>query len=546
MPNFKYETSKSVTCDEWILAELDTPIQNLDRLTNITVLGNSATNLVTQYRYSRDGSTWSEWKTWNSWDFTPTDLTWFGFRFKSETSWNFEGISIDWTGGEMLSDICNCKVYVYDEDSFLAPCDSTQYTYNAGFGLTKIWEQMSKAVFDKYGWPVVYFKCDPIKESRDVVFREWSLLKVRECKQLKVVVPDNDFGTGDFQFTEFDIDFSEDMEIQVSKEMFYAAFGTYEMPAEKDFLYFPLERKMFRINSVQESRNHMRQSYWWKINLIKWNESDSIIKEEGIQTTIDDLTLNFKDVGFEDERTDEELDIVNEQQYTVRSVSTNDKVRDTVNIEWETGGIVQENLSNYFTVFSKYQYNLDFKGATATEVVTYQSTIDATKDFSIMMWYKGNLRPVDTQGTWLTLFGGEVNLDIMSDDTNITKLRIANKVYDINIPLGTWYAYYIGFNRVDNSLTLRIWEREDLNKKTTKMSIVHETICTIPTSLPSSWKPSLLANGDMITSIRFLKYPVVLENQNTLFNKLVFPYISKSYIVDDSWPILYLEKLSNR
>lgn len=548
MPNFKYETSKSVTCDEWVLVELDTPITNLDRITDINVLGNSATNLTTQYRYSRDGSTWSEWKTWNAWDVPQSEFTWFGFRFKSETSWNFEGFDLTWTGGELLSETCNVNLFVYDEGGILAPCDTSQYTYNAGFGYVKIWEQMSKAVFDKYGWPIIYFKCDPIKESRDVVFKEWSLLEVKECKQIKAIVPDNDFGSGEYQFTEFDIDFSDDLTIELSKEMFWAAFGNYEQPAEKDFLYFPIERRMYRINGVQQSKDLMRQSYWWKVNLIKWNESDSIIKSDEIQSSIDDLTLNFKDVGFEDERANEEIDLVIEQQYTSRPVGINDKVRESVDIQWESGsGIVQENLSNYFTVFSKYQYNLSNEGATATELITYQHTVDATSDFSVMYWHLGTTRPIEFQNKWLTLFGGEMTVDYLADDTNITKIRIAGREHDVTIPLGNWYAYYIGVNRVDDTLTLRVWEREDVSKKTTKMSIFFEQICPLPTTgIPDTWKPSILANGDKLTSVRFLKYPVVLENQSTLFNKLIFPDASGAYIIDDAWPIVYMDKMSPR
>jgi hypothetical protein len=546
MPSYKFEAKKSLTCDEWVLVELDTPIQNLDRITDIKVLGNSATNLTTQYRYSKDGNSWSEWKTWNSWNFTPGELTWFGFRFKSQTSWNFEGFELTWTGGELINGICTFNTRVYDENSFISPCDTSQYAYNAGLGATKIWEDMSMSVFNKYGWPIIYFKCDPVKESRDVVFKEWSLLKVRECKQLKIVVPDNDFGSGEYQFGEFDIDFADDMNIQISKEMFWAAFGTDEQPAEKDFIYFPLEGRMFRVNSMQEKKGFMRKSFWWEGTLIKWNESDSIIKSEEIQTAINDLTLNFEDVGFEQESFDEGIDLTVPQQYITRPVGKNDKVRESVNVVWEQDGIVQENLSNYYTVFSKYQYDLSFSGATATELVTYQATIDTTQSFSIMMWYKGVLRDTAAQNTWLTLFSGENTIDIMSDTDYITKVRVAGVVFDTQIPLGDWYAYYIGFNRLDNTLMLRIWERADINKKTTKMSIFFESECTIPTTLVASWKPSLLANGDMITSIRFLKHPVVSENQSILFNKLVFPNSSDAYIVDDAWKILYLEQMSPR
>ena len=564
MPSYKIETKKTVKCSEYVLLELDTPIQNLERITDIRVLGECATNLVTEYRYSSDGNIWSEWVTWNDWNFNPGELTWLGFRVKSDTDWTFTGIEITWRGGDLLGE-CQCSIIKYNEESFIVDCGlGNQYEYKNALGSVHIWQKMSQSIFDRFGWPVVYFKCDPVEQSRDVVFKEWSLLQVRECKQIKVVIPDNDFGSGDFQFTEFDIDFADELDFQMSKEAFWTAFGTYEQPADKDFLYFPLENRMYRVNSVQEDKQFMRQSIWWKGTLIKWNESDSILKDEDIQTTINELTLNFEDVGFEDIREIEEEDIVKEQQYTVRAVGLSDNVRENVNADWEINGVKEENLDNYFTVFSKYHYDLKFDdtriaipgatavngatayGATSTELVEYQSTIEQDKNFSIMYWYNGQVRPTNQNNTWREIFIGGLKLEVLINVDTIEKLRIANIVFDINVPCDDWYAYYIGFNRVDNSLVVRVWERADLDKKTTKMGVFFEKKCKIPGSVTGTWKPRLMNSGDRMTSIRFLKYPVTLENQSVLFTKLVFPSDGNSYIIDDCWPLQMMEKMSPR
>lgn len=564
MPSFKIETSKSVKCDEFVLLELDTPIQTLERLTSIVALGNSAKNIAIEYRYSNDGNIWSEWISWPDWNLTPGELTWFGFRVKSDTSWNFTGIDLEWSGGKLLGE-CLCSVIKYSEDSFIVDCgNNNQYEYSNALASVGIWQKMSQSVFNRFGWPVVYFKCDPVEQSRDVVFKEWSLLEVRECKQIKVVVPGNDFGSGDFQFTEFDIDFADELEFQISKESFWTAFGTYEQPAEKDFLYFPLEGRMYRINSAQESKDFMRQSNWWKGTLVKWNESDSIIKDADIQTTIDELTLNFEDAGFESERQIEEASIVKDEQYVVRAVNLSDNVRETVNLLWEPNGVKEENLTNYFTVFSKYHYDLTQKdgkyaisgataangatayGATATELVTYQDTIDVSKNLSLMFWYNGKVRPTNQNNTWRELFKGGQKIELYVSGNFITKLRCAGKTYTINVPLNDWYAYYIGFNRVDNTMTLRIWKRADITKKTTKMSVFFQCIDTIPTTVTGNWKPVLMNSNDRIASIRFLKAPVTLENQSILFTKIVFPDDGNAYIIDSCFPIMYMDQLINR
>ena len=152
MPTYKIETSKSVKCDEFVLLELDTPIQTLERLTSIVALGNSAKNIVIEYRYSNDGNIWSEWISWPNWNLNPGELTWFGFRVKSDTSWNFTGIDLEWTGGKLLGD-CKCSVIKYSEDSFIVDCgNNNQYEYSNALASVGIWQKMSQSVFNRFGW----------------------------------------------------------------------------------------------------------------------------------------------------------------------------------------------------------------------------------------------------------------------------------------------------------------------------------------------------------------------------------------------------------
>ena len=139
MPSYKIETNKTVNSNEFVLLELDTPIQNLDRLTSITALGTCASNIVIEYRYSNDGSIWSEWTTWPDWNFTPGELTWFGFRVKSDTNWQFDGIDLEWTGGELIGD-CSCSVIKYSEDSFIVDCGSSnQFEYANALATVPVW-----------------------------------------------------------------------------------------------------------------------------------------------------------------------------------------------------------------------------------------------------------------------------------------------------------------------------------------------------------------------------------------------------------------------
>ena len=413
-------------------------------------------------------------------------------------------------------------------------------------------EQLAQSVFNNLGWTVIYFKCNEIEESRDVVFREWSLLQVDCCKKIKVIVPNNDFnGDGQVEFMQADMDFA-DLEVEIHKESFWASFGAGEQPAEKDFLYFPLERRMYRVNSVYGKKSFMRQVQWWKANLIKWNESDSIYKSDGVQEVIEDITLNFEE-EFGEEKFEEEIDIVKPQQYTVRRIADSDNCRENINTIWEKNGILEENLENYYTVFSKFQYNLAYgvpevlgnTDNSAEPLVTYQNDVDAGENFAIMSWFNMYPRNDKYSDEWLTLFNGNVNVLVRGTATEFTGLKIGDNEFTFNIPNNEWYAIYIGNNKDLNELTLRIWKRKDNASKTTKMEIlVEQTIA--PSALSGAWTVGLMPSGDKIASIRFLSEVMTVENQSTSFNRLVFREDSKAYIVDDCYPMSYLGYLSNK
>ena len=579
MNSYIIDISKAIKANEWLVIELTEAIQDLTSFFNIgfTVTPTSST-LTTEYRFSKDSDTWTEWKSWpapNSPDFT-NEFTWVGFRVKSDVDVTVTSLKIEWEGGKLGENgSCACTITACGtnsgDNSFLANCN-TSALYSTALSGLPWFENLTCSVFNNMGWPVLYFKADEIEESRDVVFKEWSLLKVRDCKKIKVVVPDNNFGSGEFQFTEFDVDFSDELEIQIHKESFWASFGAGEQPAEKDFLYFPLERRMYRLNSVQSHKGFMRQVQWWKAGLIKWTESDSIIKDDDTQKAIDDLTLNFEDVGFDTIKAAEEIDITKPQQYTTRRISDSDNCRETINTDWESTGVIERNLNNYYTVFSKFQYNLAFPkmaptkgvtetsgigatsvaGATASNVsdplITYQNSIDTSSNFCLMFWYYMKPRVTGTiyqPSATVKLFGGQTLVNVIGTETEFTGLEIGSNTWSFNLPNNEWYGIYIGNNVTYDELTLRIWKRQDLVNKTTKMSIVYESTIK-PTAFGTKWDVGLYASNDEIASIRFLKDVMTVENQPTSFNKLIFREDSKGYIIDDCYPLSYLGYLSNK
>ena len=532
------DINQYINKNNWLSININTPFKGLDRFTGFNVQGQGATDLSIQYRYSLDGNTYTEWKNSTYWDISLSKETfiWFNFRVKSESSFKFDKFELVWEKGELTNDKCEFYCRVYDQNSFITKCNN-QAEYNTAFGAVQIWEELSLSVFQRFGWPIIYFKVNGIKQSKDYVFNEISLLEVSDCKGLQIVIPNNDFGSGEYQFTEFDIDFSDDLGFQINKEMFWSAFGHLETPAEKDFIYFPLEGRMFRVNSVQESKDFMRKSFWWKGTLVKWNESDSIYKSDKIKQTLDEIILNYSNTDFEKLNDEEGTDLRVEQQYVNRNISGNDNVRETVDIDWESKGVVRENLTNFYTVFSKYQYNLLL--SENREIIKYKENIPLDKNLGIMFWYKGSNKYNEK-----ILFGGNKEIRLTNNNTHITNVNILGYNFTVNIPLGNWYAWYIGVNHIDNSLVLRVFSRVD-NKNTIQMDILEEKICKF-SDITGNWTPRLYGSDGFITSIRFLKDTVRLEDLSELFTQLIFKDSSKSYIIDECWKIINLEKMSGR
>jgi len=143
------------------------------------------------------------------------------------------------------------------------------------------------------------------------------------------------------------------------------------------------------------------------------------------------------------------------------------------------------------------------------------------------------------------LFGGQTLVNVIGTETAFTGLEIGSNTWSFNLPNNEWYGIYIGNNITYDELTLRIWKRQDLVNKTTKMSIVYESTIK-PTVFGTKWDVGLYASNDEIASIRFLKDVMTVENQPTSFNKLIFREDSKGYIIDDCYPLSYLGYLSNK
>ena len=248
--------------------------------------------------------------------------------------------------------------------------------------------ELALTVSEMFGHEVCYFKVSSDKRSKDFVLKEYSLFNVSDVKNVRVVVPNNEFSDNKIMFTPFDMDF-ESFEVHIVKEDFERAFGYCVRPEERDYLYFPLENRMYKVESPYLYKDFMRDGVYYKLNLVKYQESLNITTEPGstaeeIQV---ELTQNFDDL-FKEENELEFDQITKPLQYKTIGTGNYDFVRSEIN---EALQIKSHDINNYFTIVAKYAYDLGSIDYNALGV-KYKSLVNIpeTEDRVYTMWFRTN------------------------------------------------------------------------------------------------------------------------------------------------------------
>ena len=99
------------------------------------------------------------------------------------------------------------------------------------------------------------------------------------------------------------------------------------------YLYFPLENRIYRVESPYLYKDFMRDGVYYKVNLVKWQDTSNVLQigATGASAAIivDELQQTF-DI-FEDEIQKEYEQITKPQQYNTINVGKWDFVRSEIN-----------------------------------------------------------------------------------------------------------------------------------------------------------------------------------------------------------------------
>lgn len=181
------------------------------------------------------------------------------------------------------------------------------------------WLASCNAISESYGHTVIYFKTDPSKEEsldnqqnrKDSkqsgihgthhILSNNVIRNVTEIKKLHVMLPNNELPQDRVAFTDWDIALQEDFLIHIVREKFEQAFGRDTVPNEKDFIYFPLINKMFRVSTMQPKNGFMGVIGWYEVYMQKWENDDHVVlKRKDIPSDLSQSFLSSADNGFFD------------------------------------------------------------------------------------------------------------------------------------------------------------------------------------------------------------------------------------------------------
>lgn len=288
-------------------------------------------------------------------------------------------------------------------------------------------QNLSDTVANMFGIPVYYFKLSPNMGSRDITFKEYTLMDVEAVKQIKIVIPDGQMPSAKPEFSDFGLDWQSDWETEISKTAFATAFGINAQPMEGDLVYIPLMKRMWMVNEAYEEKN---QSLMWvgttfKVALVKYQEKDSVnlgdtqdIVNTFVKNKYDDL------FGDQDESNDAGINSTDAPKYAANNlypVFESDATRkyvscDSINISG------QEALYYKGTLISDSRYEFANPGNINSQVV-YQSKYCGT-DVTISFIIYPNI--ANYSGTILSM--GTFNIDIEQSPTY--SYLYVNKSYD--------------------------------------------------------------------------------------------------------------------
>ena len=385
------------------------------------------------FRFSENGAEYSDWYLYSldiMNETLPLELNkTFSIDFKyeliSEGYIQFNSITYNTIPIDLKIQSVPYTVYeVWNAGSKHQPLPEINYTldiYNQSQSLN-LNKDLSFIANSILGHTVSYFKADPLQESRDSILLEWGLMQYRNGKYIKLVVPDNDFPSSDFNLTPIEgLNFEMPFEVHIDKRYYESVFGYTQRPAKDDAIFFDRTDRMYLVADCEIVRSFMNEPVYYKCNLVKYERKSYISATPQTESILQGALISMDDI-FGGDIAEQTLDVTN-----VKQLQPKGKEWDMIRIykpEKYNDIITYYNLQNYDTTISNSYYNLQtpFNSDGAIEFINYnmKDVIKPTNNRTYTAWVYLKSEKIDTKSV--------KNVEITGDDIRINFMYGSPKV----------------------------------------------------------------------------------------------------------------------
>jgi len=494
--------------------------------------------------------------------FDPTKPLWITIGFtvnRLSTAHSLSLLSIEFVRQTEAGEIISCPEYCTDcTDPYamngcaniVVACDENLYNPYALQKPAQLYKQITDLSTSIFGHPVKYFRVEPDQRSRDVILMEYSLYNVKESGEFKIMVPDNEMPSHNFEFNMYGMGF-EDFEIHVTRTEFESAFGTGLHPRMRDYLYFPLMNRMYEVSAVTFADEFNMEQTYWRVMLRKYEERTSTIQTDTVvEQELDDLITGIDEV-FGEEIQQEYAQVAKPEQYQTIFSPVGDGIRDRIH---NSLSILDTEIRNKWTIISKNTYDLSSIKDVGIEAVVYKrkSVLASNDNMAVTLWFKPNLTTINSTATLLDGLIDSKGLKLSTTkDHVVVQLNgdTHNVAYDAPITSDAWYGLVFNLNNKYNQISTNVYRLEPGNNfipsNSTQESITSIANSTIDISsygwsTDKQW--ALMPGQVKLTNVRLFKKPIELEQRLNVLQQYVVRDNQLATVIDNAVPSIQLRR----
>lgn len=433
-----------------------------------------------QFRWSLDDVEFSEWM-----DYSPEIINYLGIVCKQFFSIDFQyelivetenpiciyqfSLQLEQNFNDVLTTV-PLQVFRTETGSNYQPCENHCMTFDV-YGSMKdcvirnehVKQQL---IVNTYGLNVTYMKLNPVAESKDPFLVEWGLLTYDEPRQIKIMLPENQFPDYRWNINRWGIEW-DSTEIEINKYYFECIFGIGSSPQKGDYIYFHEINRMYQVTSMDVIRGAFFVITGFKLYLQQAykGENVSMPESDDVQEAINKfMNINERNIDkmFNDELRDEEKKIENKLELSPK-ISNSPGFNELRRLHFDDNLCLKyEDLFINEILISKahyYQYNISEKHYWKTFVSYNALPSDITDNFVFSCWYMlsdDDYKEINIR----SIVENENQIEI--EVTSMPKSQFLNELSEFIIKNendAVFVAKFISYNRSKRKLIVKVDER---------------------------------------------------------------------------------------